>query len=154
MSWHIVHIVLFLPIGIHCPHCLLLFTGCWDSMSKSSQGSPALVIDSFKNQRLVNGVPKLNKAYIFGSHHSLWPSTSSQVKFEACRRLCQCHTFIALFWSILVLCGTDNTLHNISRIILNMENIPAKYCQSHITLLWIWILLCQAKPTQTNFQVK
>ena len=48
---------------------------------------------------------------------------------------------ITLFKSIKVFCGTDNILQNTPHIQVQCGTYFAKYCQSHITLLWIWIML-------------
>jgi hypothetical protein len=37
--------------------------------------------------------------------------------------------------------GTDNILQMIPHIQCECEEYSPKYCQSHITLLWIWIML-------------
>jgi hypothetical protein len=51
---------------------------------------------------------------------------------------------IALFRSKIVLCGIDNILRNISHIHVKRGKPFVKYCQSHITLLRIWIMLWSA----------
>ena len=33
-------------------------------------------------------------------------------------------------------------LHNIPHIQYEFEEYFAKYCRSHITLFWVWIMLC------------
>ena len=48
---------------------------------------------------------------------------------------------ITLFTSITMFCGTDNILQNIPHIQTQCTKYSAKYCSSHITLLWIWIML-------------
>ena len=41
--------------------------------------------------------------------------------------------------------GTDNFLQNILRIQYEYGEYFMEYCQSHITLLWIWIMLWSNK---------
>ena len=49
---------------------------------------------------------------------------------------------VTLFRSIIVFCGTDNILRNIRPFSLNIKNMNSlEYCQSHITMSWIWIML-------------
>ena len=55
---------------------------------------------------------------------------------------CNLVIYITLFRCITVLCGTDN----IPRIILWYSQ--HSNCQSHITLLCIWIVLCRKKLTR------
>jgi hypothetical protein len=50
---------------------------------------------------------------------------------------------ITSFISIIVLCGNDNIMWNISHIQYDYMEYFVVYCQSHITLLWIWIMLCE-----------
>ena len=53
---------------------------------------------------------------------------------------------ITLFKSIKMLCGTYNTPHKILRYFPHlawMWGIFYEYCQSHRSLLWIWIMLCK-----------
>ena len=46
--------------------------------------------------------------------------------------------------------GIDNILHNIPHIQFECEEYSTKYCQSHIALLWIWIMLwCRTELYQT-----
>ena len=40
-----------------------------------------------------------------------------------------------------MLYGIDNILQNNSHIHIEYEENSAKYCGTHITLLWIWIML-------------
>jgi len=40
-----------------------------------------------------------------------------------------------------MLCGINNVLQNIPHIQSDCEAYSAKYCQSHITLLWISIMV-------------
>ena len=50
--------------------------------------------------------------------------------------------FITLFTSITLFCGTDSTPQNILHIQIEGGKYSVEYCQSHRTLLWIWIMLC------------
>ena len=55
---------------------------------------------------------------------------------------------ITLFRSITMFYGTDNIPQNISTLNLNMMNdrkYSMEHCQSHQTLLWIWIMLSWPK---------
>ena len=49
---------------------------------------------------------------------------------------------ITLFKSITMLCGTDNIIRNIPCIQIGCKEYSTKVCQSHVTMLWIWIILC------------
>ena len=49
---------------------------------------------------------------------------------------------ITLFRSITMFCETDNILQNIPQMETKCGEYSAKYCQSHITLLRICIMLC------------
>ena len=55
--------------------------------------------------------------------------------------LCDC---ITLFWSIIVLCGTDIVMF--PTFILVMREYNVEYWRSHITLLWIRIMLWDSIP--------
>ena len=44
--------------------------------------------------------------------------------------------------SITRFCWTSNILQNILHIQSECGEYSIEYCQSHITLLWIWIMLC------------
>ena len=48
---------------------------------------------------------------------------------------------ITLFRSIIVFCGTESTPRSISHFQFAYREYSVKYCPSHITLLWIWIML-------------
>ena len=48
---------------------------------------------------------------------------------------------ITLFRSIIMFYGTDIILQNILHIHIECRKYSMEYCQSHITLLWIWIIL-------------
>jgi hypothetical protein len=50
--------------------------------------------------------------------------------------------FMTLFRSITMFCGTDNIPQAILHIQTKYEVYSIKYCQSHVTLLWTWIMLC------------
>jgi len=49
---------------------------------------------------------------------------------------------IILFKSITWFCGTNSILRNIFHIQSERENTLLKCCQSHITPIWIWMILC------------
>ena len=59
-------------------------------------------------------------------------------------------SFVTLFRSITMLCGTDNSFRNIFEYsphsfiknVVDIQEYSKKYCQSHITILWTWIMLC------------
>ena len=40
-----------------------------------------------------------------------------------------------------MLCGSDSIPHNILHIQIECKKYSRGYCQSHMTLLWIWIML-------------
>ena len=48
---------------------------------------------------------------------------------------------ITLFNFITLFCGSENILQDIPHIQTKYEKYSIEYCQSHITLLWIWIML-------------
>ena len=50
--------------------------------------------------------------------------------------------YITLFRSITMFCGIDSIMWNIFHIQFEYEEYSIEYCQSHITLLWIWTMLC------------
>jgi hypothetical protein len=50
---------------------------------------------------------------------------------------CPCCIEITLFRPIAMICGTGGILRVIPHIQTEYEEYFAKYCQSHITLLWI-----------------
>ena len=52
----------------------------------------------------------------------------------------QCPNAITLFRFITMVCGTDNILQNILHIQFECGEYFAKYCQSHITLVQIWMM--------------
>ena len=62
-----------------------------------------------------------------------------------------CTVFIILFRSITMFCGIDSILQNILHIQTKCEEYSTNYCQSHRTLLWIWIMLWSNNtPYQQN----
>ena len=57
---------------------------------------------------------------------------------------------VTLFKPIAVFCGIDNIMQNIPHIRLECEEYSIKYWQSHITLLWVWIMLWSYIATLNN----
>ena len=43
-----------------------------------------------------------------------------------------------------MLCGTNNIPWNIPHIQKESGEYSMEYCQTHITRLWIWIMLCES----------
>ena len=46
---------------------------------------------------------------------------------------------------ITIVCGTDNLMKNIPHLLSEYGEYFVEYCQSHKTLLWIWMMLCTHK---------
>jgi hypothetical protein len=69
----------------------------------------------------------------------MW-TTAVQI-FTILRERCLSQQNITLFRSITMLCGTNSSLWNIPHVQFECGEYFAKYCQSHIILLWIWIML-------------
>ena len=59
---------------------------------------------------------------------------------------------ITLFKSITMLCVTHNTPWNIRHIQVECDEYSMEYCQSHKTLLWIWIMLCTMSKFEKQFK--
>ena len=60
---------------------------------------------------------------------------------------------ITLFRPISVLCGIDNIFQNILHIQLECEECFTEYCQSHRTLVWIWIMLWSSNRVVPCFYI-
>ena len=60
-------------------------------------------------------------------------------------------TNITLFKAITMPCGTNNILRNIFHIQFECEEYSTKYCQSRITLLWLWIMLWTTKSMYKQY---
>ena len=62
---------------------------------------------------------------VMGSHSCVWSGPDN----------------ITSFRPIAMLCGSDNIIRTIPHIQAECEEYSTEYCQSHITLLWAWIML-------------
>ena len=51
-------------------------------------------------------------------------------------------------------CGTDIIMQNILHIQWEYEEYFVEYCQSHITLLRFWIMLCDHEPPKSIFALQ
>ena len=74
------------------------------------------------------------------------------MQFYFCLGLVKC--LITIFRSITLLCGTNSNPRNSFHIQIECEEYSIEYCQSHITLLWIWIMLCFTVTPLQRFELK
>ena len=74
------------------------------------------------------------------------------MQFYFCLGLVKC--LITIFRSITLFCGTNSNPRNIFHIQIECEEYSIEYCQSHITLLWIWIMLCFTVTPLQRFELK
>ena len=102
--------------------------------SQSINSSPCLDLVSFhvKLSQIRLQTPLLEVSFYC---HSWWCNSSLQ-------------PCITLFRFITMFCGTDNISRNILHIQSESAEYFVEYCQSHVTLLWIWIMLCTPPGTQ------
>ena len=74
--------------------------------------------------------------------HLKWPQVNQRgvVRANSSVKSTKCSN-ITLFTSITMLCGTNNIPQKIPHIERERGKYSMEYCYSHITMLWIWIML-------------